>query len=848
MSIRTLVPPGIFLLLLLLFPASSNTLGQAPGQWVSIGPQRVAAPALPGFGAYNAVGRVTTIAIDPANPQVIYVGSPGELGHEGCGIWKTTNGGQSWTPIGDTLPTLAVAAIAIEPTNTNRIYIATADDGIFRSDDAGQKWINLSGPLKVRTNTRDGDRTTLLVDPTNPNVLYLTTDDGVRRSSDGGQSWPVSLDVGSATNLVMDPLNPLVLYAGILGQGVYKTVDGGINGNTSWQLQNQSPLPPSPLPTDSPASHGPLLGISHPANDANATVYALYPMSMPDGIGWELFRTTDGTFWGTGALYSCVKADDGCNFAVVAADPANRNLVFLGGPLLFIAEIGVTNFTRVPAVQNDRQPDSPHGDYWELAFAPSNPQIVYAGSDGGVYRSSNHGATGTWAFIGDGITNVEMYDLAQAATQPNLLLAGTQDTGNIRYTGSPVWDHVPDTQIQGGDGAAVAIDPSNANVFYTMVQLQTSLAQSLTGGEPPILPFASGLPTSSRCAVYDSTFHFQVHPTVTTTLLASCKSLWRTTTNVTPGNWTSIFAPVGAGPVVRSAVDGISDLYYVGTRAGHVFVVAGPSDGTEWSEILSHPDAQNVSDIEVDPAHPEIIYVSFAPPYQVDRPCADTTGQSRIYQLNRLSAVPNLTFSTADVTGNLRSAELCVNALAVDPHIPRTLYAGTNHGVYRGRSNAAGGPWVWEPYNNGMPLADVRDLEVHPTTGNIDAATYGRSAFELVPETILPVGIDIKPGSLKNEINIKSAGKIPVAIFSTATFDAPGEINESSLHFGRTGMEASFVRCDAEDVNADGLLDLVCHFDAKLAGFQLGDFEGILTGLTVELVSIVGRDLITVFP
>ena len=100
------------------------------------------------------------------------------------------------------------------------------------------------------------------------------------------------------------------------------------------------------------------------------------------------------------------------------------------------------------------------------------------------------------------------------------------------------------------------------------------------------------------------------------------------------------------------------------------------------------------------------------------------------------SEFPNPTFSAADITGNLESLGLCVNAIAVDPHIPRTLYAGTNRGVYRGRSSATGGSWVWEAYNDGIPLADVRDLEVHPLTGHIDAATYGRSAFELVPETV----------------------------------------------------------------------------------------------------------------
>lgn len=843
MKLRTLVATSTVVLLISL-GIGGRTFAQPPGQWVSIGPRHVTAPALPAtptspaFGEYHNVGRLTTMAIHPTNPQIIYVGSPGELGHEGCGIWKTTDGGTTWTPIGDSLPTLAVAAIAIDPTNPNRVYIVTADHGVFRSDDAGQHWTNVSGPQRVRTNTRDGDRTALLINPVSPNVLYLTTDDGVLRSTDSGQTWPASLNVGQATNLVMDPLNPNVLYAGILGRGVYRTVDGGAALNTSWQLQSQSPLPASPL-----AFRGPLLGISHPPVETHEAVYALYPRAVGAETAWDLFRTTDGNTW-TGPLTVCTTPAEGCVFFVLGVDPRNRDRVFLGGPLLFIAEFGVTPLTRVPDVENDRVPASGHGDYWDLAFDPIDPLAVYAASDGGVFRSSNRGVTGSWSFIGAGITNAEMYSLAQAATQPGLLLSGTQDNGNILYTGSLEWDHIPHSQVQGGDGGMVAVDPTAAGTLYTMGQYQDSLTQSTDGGDN-FTSFNNGLPTGRVCAAFNSTFHFQVHPTVPTTLLASCVSLWRTTTNLAPGNWTSVFTPSGAGNVVRSAIDGGSDVYYAGTSSGRVF--AGLS-GSAWQQVLSHPDSQSVSDIEVDPANPAAIYVSFAPPFGVDRPCAATAGQSRIYRLNRLSPAPNLVFSATDITGNLQESPLCVNALAIDPHISRTIYAATNQGVYRGRSNATGGPWVWTAYNNGLPLADVRDLAVHPVTHMIDAATYGRSAFEVVPETTLPVAIDIRPGTSRNPINPESQGEIPVAILSSVTFDAPNEVNKSSVRFGRTGSEASLAFCNpgSEDVNGDGLPDQVCHFHTALTGFHLGDTVGILNALTLEGVSIEGRDVVTI--
>jgi hypothetical protein len=121
------------------------------------------------------------------------------------------------------------------------------------------------------------------------------------------------------------------------------------------------------------------------------------------------------------------------------------------------------------------------------------------------------------------------------------------------------------------------------------------------------------------------------------------------------------------------------------------------------------------------------------------------------------------------------------------------------------------------------------------------------SVEEVSPPSI-EVAIDIKPGSQSNPIKPKSIGKIPVAILSTPDFDAPSEVDKTSLTFGRTGDELSLVSCNkkGEDVNRDGLLDLVCQFKTKLTGFKFGDTEGILKGQTLDGVSIEGRDLVRI--
>ena len=139
--------------------------------------------------------------------------------------------------------------------------------------------------------------------------------------------------------------------------------------------------------------------------------------------------------------------------------------------------------------------------------------------------------------------------------------------------------------------------------------------------------------------------------------------------------------------------------------------------------------------------------------------------------------------------------------------------------------------------------ANVAGLEFDPDVTNNSASI---TTSVTAPADLLPVAIDIKPGSDPNSVNPKSRGTIPVAILSTPDFDAPSEVDKASLTFGRTGDEDSLARCtrSSEDVNGDGLLDIVCHFKTQDTGFQPGDTEGILRGETPDGVSIEGRDSI----
>lgn len=120
----------------------------------------------------------------------------------------------------------------------------------------------------------------------------------------------------------------------------------------------------------------------------------------------------------------------------------------------------------------------------------------------------------------------------------------------------------------------------------------------------------------------------------------------------------------------------------------------------------------------------------------------------------------------------------------------------------------------------------------------------------LPPPPVINVALDIRPATMPNNVNLRSRGSLPVAILSEATFYAPSEIAVATLRFGRTGAEASLKRCNPwpEDVNADGLLDLVCHFDTQIAAFQAGDTQGVLKGETIGGVKVTGTDSVRIVP
>jgi hypothetical protein len=642
-------------------------------RWVSLGPALIRS----GLGA---VGRLHHIVIRPDRPATMLVAGGGG---SGSGVWRTEDGGTTWEPVTDAFGTPNVKALAMDPGDPARVYAASTR-GLLVTTNGGDSWSQVADNAALGMTGADG---VLVVDPADPRRLYLANARGVSRSTDRGATWTVVLAAGQGTDLITAVAAGGLLAAirndGDLAQtGVWASADSG----GSWRRLTGCPggrLPEITGPTGIRLAR------------SGSTVFA----SFKTGTDWTLYRTTgvgcsiggrpesmwqrgwrpDGTAGGQPIFRRLWK--------YLCADPTDPDFVYLGGTDMWVSSNRGDTFTRIT---------EPHVDHQGFAVHPTQPRTVFTVSDGGVYRSTSRGAAGSWQFLGQGVRNTELYDLADAATDPDLLIGGTQDNGTIR------WDRPSQTWrwVRGGDGATVAIDPENESVMYSMGQYADSISRSTDGGEN-WTGISASLP-AGQCF----NLHYQVHPGDRNLLLASCTSLWRF--RIGSAAWAAIFTPPG-GTVVRSAVRVRDDLYLAGTSLGALYAGAG---GTGFTEVLRNPfGGGGINDILIDPDDDETIWLAHG-----------GTGTGRVLRTSRDG-------DAVDVTGTL-PAGLSVRTLAADRLNPGFLYAGTDRGVYRAR--IAGGAWTWLKYGTGLPDPDVRALRVHPRTGVMRAATLGRGVWEIL--------------------------------------------------------------------------------------------------------------------
>lgn len=761
--------------------------------WTPIGPSPI------NEGSSQANGRVSSIAINPNNPMVIYQGS------SGGGVWRTIDGGATWTPLTDQQSTLGTgepSAIAIDPSDTNTIYVGTSgrfvlniSKGILKSTDGGASWVVLGSGFPADNvgnayNLFAGqDINVIIVDPANSNMLYLAASNGLFRSTDGGRNWTQGANGGGdARSLVLDTTSPVgnrILNAGVSFSGVRQSTDGG----QTWTqiLSTATPAVAAALPANSGIGQV-LVDLAPPASPANpAGIQVLYATmqgrctvsgcGVSDPLG--LFRSTDqGANWneqtGTGIP---TNTQGGFSFSM-SVDPASpgdgsNDIIYLGAVGAAKSTNSGNNFAPVgPGIHADSH------STWVFFKQPTpTPSIVLTGNDGGIWRSTDGGAT--WSGTGGpaptinagGLQTALFYnmDVKKDATA-SVTEGSLQDNGTPRTTGSLTW-----TDTSGGDGFSIAFDSVNQNTAYMTSGFWSGcggtatcsiMFQSTTSGSSWInlgvcAPwFSSVIPAPEQDCVtaVPGTHPIKVDPTDGNYVYyGGVLDLWQTTNGMG-----SSFRKISNGFGRPNSVDiarGNSNNVVVGFN-GQVWVstnakaaTVGPPSGVIFTNITRNLPAQNVTRVLFDPNDPTVIYAtltgfgSAANPSNVFR---TTIGGSFWTDISPPVNVP-------------------VNAIALDgTPAPTTIYIGNDLGVMR--SVDGGANWaVLDDVH--LPNVPVTDLTINTQAGVLRAATFGRGAFDLAVPNGPVISVNAQNGLDFGNVCAGSVVRLTLQIFNVGTQD-----------------------------------------------------------------------------
>ena len=710
--------------------------------WTPLGPQPLNSNSTSG----NVSGRITGIAVDPANSNIIYIAPAGG------GVWKTTNGGANWTPLTDNQQTLSMGSIAIAPSNSNVIYAGTGETnnaldsnfgrGILVSTNGGASWTLSTGPGGIFNNSRL-TIARIAVDPTAPGTAYAAVASfgnngnccgggttGIWKTTDTGATWTnVTAAVGLESSLPwsdvqLDQAAPATIYAahgdigGSASNGVYKSTNGG----TTWALLATFP---------SGAAVGRIaLAVATANTGANKTLYVTAHDPVTNGLLY-IRRSDDGGTTSTNLTGNPGMANylyaQGWYDIVVTVDPANSAIVVVAGAagansILRSTDSGA-NWTDVSSGAV-----SPHADHHAGAFAGG---LYLDGDDGGLYRLDNPGAR-TWANLNGDLGTLQFQGLGLHPTDPNQVIGGTQDNGTERFNGSSVW-----SSTDGGDGGFAKFSQTNGNIAYHQIPNASSGTNffrfSNDGGQT-----WSTRTTTISADVNNQQFYapFVVDPGNGDRVLYGTNVIWETTNQGSAWTKLTVF-PVAGGFVnaIGLAPSTTNTIYTAvhkatGTSSGfgptNVFV--STNHGAAWTTSNSGlPANAVVQEIQVDSATPTTAYAVLS----------NFTGSGNVYRTTNGGG------TWTNISGNLATVTACTCALPVwslqIDSVNGRLYIGADDGVYV----TGDGGTTWARFGLGLPNVQVFQIELNKTLNILGAATHGRSVWEISTAALQPPDVTL---------------------------------------------------------------------------------------------------------
>jgi len=681
--------------------------------WRSIGPFRA--------------GRTVAISGIPSQPNVFY------MAPNNGGVWKSTDFGDTWNPMFDDQPTGSIGALAVAPSDPNIIYVGSGEglrrpdlstgDGIYRSTDGGQTWQHLG--------LRDGQQIgAILIDPHDPNRVFVAVlghpygpneERGVFRSLDGGESWERVLykdDNTGAIDLAFDPRDPQTIYADMFtsrrppwttgnsysgpGSGLYKSTDGG----TIWRQLAKG------LPTW--ADHLGRIGIGVAPSNGNR-IYTLVDSPKLGGLyrsddageSWERINSDD-RLWGRGDDFACVRVD-----------PKNEDTLYIANISTYRSIDGGKSFTAIKG--------APGGDdYHTVWINPENPQIIALAVDQGATISVNGGKT--WSSWYNQPT-AQFYHVITDNQFPYWVFGGQQESGSIGTASRSDFGEITFRDwypVGVEEYGYVAPDPLDPNMIYGG---KVTRFNRITGQTQDVSPVV--LRTGKYR--FNRTAPLIFSPADPHILYLGSNVLFETgdggnnwqiispdLTREDPGVPASLGVFVESDPA-KGKHRGV--IYSLAPSPNDVNLIwAGTDDGLVWVTRDGGKNWQNITPPELTP---------WSKLAQMDASHFDKVTAYAAVNRFRLDDLHPYIYRTHDggktwqeIIAGLPDNEP-VNTVREDPERKGLLFAGTERSVYVSFDDGD----HWQSLRLNLPATSIRDLVIH--NDDIVIGTHGRSFWIL---------------------------------------------------------------------------------------------------------------------
>ncbi len=657
--------------------------------WTSLGPYSHTNTASWSAGQ----GRVNTVAVDPSNSSTYYVGAPAG------GIWKSVDAGINWEPLTDYLPQIGVSGIAIHPTDPKTIYIATGDDdagdsyaiGVMKSTDGGITWNN-TGTMTGNPNSMND----IYIDTTSPNIVMVATSQGVFKSTNAGDNWTRTLSA-NIIDLKMKPGNNSIWYAAS-GSTMYRSVDGGntFSSSTISSLNSSRRI----AIAVTPANPNFVYFVSYNGSSEKNGFNGVYK-STNSGASWVKTAESDDIFEGSQSWY---------DLAITASD-TDPNRVYIGVLNIWRSDNGGDNFYKINNWSSPNSASYTHADIHFLSFIDGQ---FFAGTDGGVYVSTDHGLNFT--DLTENLAISQFYKISVAQQDSGNIVGGLQDNGGYAFKDNQ-WNN-----YFGADGMDCAVNTLDPNNYFGFIQYGGSLYETTDGG----LTRKSGIGAPNE----------------------------ETGNNDSGGEWVT--------PLVANSR---GELY-----AGYKQLYKLDQSNKNWSKVSNELFFDDIDHIEIDPNNDKNIYISQGASLYKSTDQGETFTQLTLSSgiINAIEVSNNDSnvawvvvnggvYKTTNLLANIPTFTNINRNLPFESklvlrhhgsHKDNRVYLGTALGVYFTDDTLN----EWQTFDNGLPNVAVRDLEINEKDSKLFAATYGRGVFVADITKSLP-SEDIKLVSLDSPIN-----------------------------------------------------------------------------------------------